>query len=252
VSLFGSKVAQLAFEGMRGLLGKDPGNGDKSALPEEHVLSLLLKLTKQDSFKQLTEHPHGVLREDHQETAFLGKRVLTDDGKVNLSPDILVKRAQGCLPDDFEREKRNRKRLKLITKRAITTHNSWTHNYGPFVEGDHSTNYLYMHPADAKERGIEDGAVADVTTDTGAVRVPVRYLKDLMPGTVALPHGWGHQHAKGLSVASRTSGVNVNILAADGPTRIEPVSGMAHLTGFVVDVEPARGPRDAGDWSGMG
>ena len=34
-------------------------------------------------------------------------------------------------------------------------------------------------------------------------RVPVKLLAELMPGTVALPHGWGHQHATGLSVASR-------------------------------------------------
>jgi len=79
----------------------------------------------------------------------------------------------------------------------------------------------------------------------------VRLLPDLMPGTVALPHGWGHQGATGLSVASRTRGVNVNLLAADGPARIERVSGMAHLTGFPVEVRPAAGPQDPGSWSGL-
>jgi formate dehydrogenase len=72
-----------------------------------------------------------------------------------------------------------------------------------------------------------------------------------MPGTVALPHGWGHQHATGLSVASRTTGVNVNLLAADGPEALEAISGMANLTGFPVDVAPAAGPLAAGSWSGM-
>jgi hypothetical protein len=71
-----------------------------------------------------------------------------------------------------------------------------------------------------------------------------------MPGTVALPHGWGHQHAVGLSVASKTRGVNVNLLAADGPDRIEKVSGMAHLSGFLVDVRPAAGEQGH-DWSGI-
>ena len=82
------------------------------------------------------------------------------------------------------------------------------------------------------------------------VRVPVRLLPELMPGTVALPHGWGHQAAEGLSVASRTRGVNVNLLSPDGPDRIEKLSGMAHLTGFVVDVKPAAGEQ-AHDWSGL-
>ncbi|MDJ0852128.1 MAG: hypothetical protein QNK04_27480, partial [Myxococcota bacterium] len=80
---------------------------------------------------------------------------------------------------------------------------------------------------------------------------PVRLLADLMPGTVALPHGWGHQHATGLSVASRTTGVNVNLLAADGPDEIEKVSGMANLTGFPVEVRPAAGPLEPRSWSGI-
>ena len=108
-----------------------------------------------------------------------------------------------------------------------------------------------MHPADAEKCGLESGALADVRSRTGTVRVPVKLLPDLMQGTVALPHGWGHQHATGLSVASRTSGVNVNLLAADGPDEIERVSGMAHLTGIPVEVSPAAGPHAEDSWSGI-
>ena len=42
-------------------------------------------------------------------------------------------------------------------------------------------------------------------------------------------------------MASKTADVNVNLLAADGPDQLERVSGMAHLTGIVVDVRPAAG-----------
>ena len=59
---------------------------------------------------------------------------------------------------------------------------------------------------------------------------------DLMPGAVALPHGWGHQAATGLSVASKTRGVNANLLAADGPDAIEPLSGMAQFNGIAVRI----------------
>jgi anaerobic selenocysteine-containing dehydrogenase len=113
------------------------------------------------------------------------------------------------------------------------------------------TNLLYVNPEDATRIGLADGQLADVSTDVATVRLPVKLLADLMPGTVALPHGWGHQHATGLSIASRTRGVNVNLLAADGPGRIERVSGMAHLTGFPVEVRPASGPQDPGNWSGI-
>ncbi len=107
-----------------------------------------------------------------------------------------------------------------------------------------------MHPDDAAAAGLSSGDLVDISTDTATVRAPLRLLADLMPGTVALPHGWGHQHAAGLSIASRTRGVNVNLLAADGPSRLEPISGMAHLTGFVVEVRRASGPQ-AATWSGI-
>ncbi len=108
-----------------------------------------------------------------------------------------------------------------------------------------------MHPDDATACGLADGAMADVSTETATVRIPVKVLADLMPGTVAMPHGWGHQHAVGLSIANKTRGVNVNLLAADGPDKLERVSGMANLTGFVVDVKPAAGPQDPTSWSGL-
>jgi hypothetical protein len=54
-----------------------------------------------------------------------------------------------------------------------------------------------------------------------------------------------------MGVANKTTGVNVNLLAADGPDKLEKVSGMAHLTGFVVDVKPAAGALDPNHWSGI-
>lgn len=98
---------------------------------------------------------------------------------------------------------------------------------------------------------LADGEMADVSTNAGTVRIPIRFLSDLMPGTVALPHGWGHQIAKGLSIASKTRGVNVNLLAASGPDHLERVSGMAHLTAIAVDVIKARGAKNDATWSGL-
>ena len=182
--------------------------------------------------------------------SFLGNRVIHQAGKVHLAPEPLMKQTEK-LEADFEAEKGSKTKLKLISKRAITTHNSWTHNIEDFVSGERSTNHLYMHPEDAARAGIEEGALADVQSETSTVRVPVKLLSDLMPGTVALPHGWGHQDSK-MGVASRTTGVNVNLLAADGPDKLERVSGMAHLTGILVDVRPAAGALNPNHWSGIG
>lgn len=249
VNLWGSAVAQRAMELAKTL--KSIGRGDKQpSIPQELLLSGLLRATKQGSFKKLLEHEHGRLRPQHEPGSFLGERVIHDDGKVHLAPPVLVKQA-AKLEDDFADELANKDRLKLITKRAITTHNSWTHNIEEFVSGERSTNHLYVHPDDAARIGLQEGALADISTDTATVRVPVKILSELMPGTVALPHGWGHQDTK-MGVARKTTGVNVNLLAADGPNRIERVSGMAHLTGFLVDVRPAAGPLNPNHWSGIG
>ncbi len=43
----------------------------------------------------------------------------------------------------------------------------------------------------------------------------------------------------------------MNLLAASGPERVDPLSGMSKLTGIEVDVVPAAGPQDLSDWSGL-
>jgi anaerobic selenocysteine-containing dehydrogenase len=249
VNLFGSAAAQRALELAKRVHGLRR-RGAQPRLPQELLLSLLLRATGNGSFRKLLRKTHGRLREPHHEADFLGARVVTDDGRVHLAPAQLLQQAEK-LGADFDLERRSAGRLKLITKRAITTHNSWTHNFEEFVAGERHTNYLYVHPVDARAAGIAEGDLADVSSETATVRVPVKLLEDLMPGTVALPHGWGHQHAKGLSVARKTTGVNVNLLAADGPDKIERISGMAHLTGILVDVRPAAGPLAPDSWSGI-
>jgi anaerobic selenocysteine-containing dehydrogenase len=245
VSLFGSRVAQWSLSAMK-RVARRPGT--QPSLPQKALLSGILRATRQGSFRGLARHPHGRLREPNRADDFLGSRVVTDDGRVDLAPARLLEQATK-LPGDFERERANPDQMKLVTRRSVGTHNSWTHNIERFAAP--GTNVLYVHPDDAARIGLADGQLADVSTDVATVRLPVELLGDLMPGTVALPHGWGHQHATGLSIASRTRGVNVNLLAADGPGRIERVSGMAHLTGFPVTVRPASGPQDATNWSGI-
>ncbi len=248
--LFGSRIVQgllelsMKWRAWRRAPGREP------SIPQEALLSLLLRATGHMSFDKLLAHPHGWSRpRPRAEGDFFAKRLVTRDRRVHLAPDVLLRQAQK-LDAEFAAERQSARRLKLITKRAVTTHNSWTHNFADFVEGENATNYLYVHPSDAARLGLGGGDVVDVTSAVGKVRLPLRLLAELMPGTVALPHGWGHQAAR-LSVAPRTTGVNVNLLAADGPDRIERVTGMAHLTGIVVDVTRAAGPLDPTSWSGI-
>lgn len=250
ISLFGSRAAQKLLEGLRSSWSPLKKGAVADGLPQETLLAMMLRAAGGGSFEELLRHKHGRERADHRPADFLGSRVLTDDGKVDLAPSLLLEKAKQ-LPQRFELEDKDRRRLKLITKRAITTHNSWTHNLPEFVDKDRTTNYLYMHPEDASALGLVEGGYADVSTAAATVRIPVKLHKELMRGTVAIPHGWGHQHATGLSVANKTTGVNVNLLALDGPENLESVSGMAHLSGFNVDITPAAGPLDPTSWSGL-
>ncbi len=248
VNLFDSAAAQRMLEGasrIHGWTHPERGRG----VPQQRLLSLMLRACGHGSFSALLAERHGRHREHARGNDFLGRRVLTDDGKVDLAPESLQRLAQQ-LPQIFAREHAEASTLRMITRRAVGTHNSWTHNH-PRLIGRHGTNVIYVHPDDAQRLGLQDGALADVTTEVATIRLPVSLCADLMPGTVAVPHGWGHQRAKGLSVARRTQGVNVNLLAHDGPQHLDPVSGMARLTGLPVQLGPAAGPKDESDWSGL-
>jgi len=252
VSLFGSRLAQGAMRVLQRLFGQKRASGVRE-VPQRLLLSLLLLLTGNGTFARLLKEPHGRPRPAHDGGDFLGQRILTEDGRLHLAPKVLLDRArdpEAGLEAAFEAERSAAGELRLIGRRHVKTHNSWTHNDEAFAkEGE--TNFLFMHPDDAGRVGVKTGDHADVRSATALIRLPVKLLPDLSPGTVAVPHGWGHQHARGLSRACRTAGVNVNLLAADGPDAVDPISGMAHLTGIPVEVRPAEGAPDPGSWSGV-
>lgn len=188
--------------------------------------------------RRLAKRPHGVLLKGYAGGQFAKAGVLTRDRKVQLAPAAYLTAAARLEPHHRE-QLQQRDTLRLITKREKTSHNSWMHNIAAFVSGPRQTNYLYMHPDDAGPRSLANGDLCQVKTPTGSVRVPVKLSDELMPGSVALPHGWGHQLADGLSVASRTQGVNANLLAPDGSASLDPLSGMSQLTALEVQVERA-------------
>ncbi len=248
VNLFGAWPAQKLLERQ---IDKDAAaTGRPGRVNGERLMDLFLRAARQGSFSSLVDEVHGRPLADKEGANFLGERVLTDDGLVHLAPPRLVEATERLAALEA-RELADAGRFKLITKRHVKTHNSWTHNAESFAGPRFNTNHLYVAPGDLDRIGVAEGDLVDVSTDVATVRLPVAVEKHLMEGVVALPHGWGHQHAKGLKHASKLTGVNVNLLAADGPDRIEKESGMANLTGFNVDVVPARGALCETDWSGI-
>ena len=249
VSIFGSGFTQRLLEFlMKRHSRKKIKEGKQPSLPQKGILNFLLRITGQKSFRKILSYSHGYHKKPRAVGDFIKNGILTDDKRIKLAPEMLVNLSEK-LNEHFEHELNHLNSFKLITKRAVTTHNSWTHNYEEFVKGGRTTNYLYMHSEDMSRMSLENKELVDISTETGTVRLPVRFNDDLMIGTVALPHGWGHQ-ASHMQVAKSTKGVNVNVLAADGPDNIEPVSGMVHLTGINVTITRANGPR-FDSWSGL-
>ena len=235
---FGSKIMQ-GFLNSCEQLKKLPIIGKHLTPMPERLLGIISRFGKQGSLKTLRKSPHGILREPWEDDNYLGKRVHTLSKKVELAPDELITMAEERLSTMFEEELKLGNKYKLISKRERYSHNAWTHNEEAFVKGKRHTNYLYLHSEDAKQLDISDGQMVKISNALGSVEAPASITDDMMRGTVALPQGWGHQGCEGLTTASKTQGANSNILASDGPNNIEPISGIAHFNGIVVDVAPA-------------
>jgi formate dehydrogenase len=251
VSLFGSSFVQRALRLMKGWQRlRHPRS--QAGVPQRLILDLILRKSGNGSFRQLLQHPNGKPQTQVAPGTFLGKRPTTDDGLVHLAPEEFIEAAAGLdqrLAAFLATEQSGV--MRLISKRAHSTHNSWTQNVEALTNGQHNqSNFLYLHPEDGRRLGLQEGDNADISSATATIRLPVKLLAELLPGTVAVPHGWGHQHARGLGVASALAGANVNILAADGPDSVEPLSGMAHLSGIPVTVTATREEINRASWSG--
>lgn len=241
--LFGSRI----FQGLLDLgehLKRWPVLGPRLTPMPERMLGLLMRVARLGGLKKMRRYPHGMRLADNPGNDFLGKRLYTADGKLDLAPPVLMEQARQRFEPAFARALQQRDRLSLITKRERFTHNSWTQNDPVFVKISGGSNHLHMHPADAGPRGLREGQQVRVSSAAGAVTVAVTLDEDMMPGAVALPHGWGHQQARGSSTASRAGGANANVLASDGPDALEPLSGMAQFNGILVEVTAAE---DAGE-----
>ena len=93
-----------------------------------------------------------------------------------------------------------------------------------------------MHIDDAARRGIAEGDEVAVRSPYGKIALPATLTEDIVAGTVAIPHGWGHRGG-GWRVANGVGGVNVNELTSNDPADVEALSGMAWLTGVPIEVE---------------
>jgi anaerobic selenocysteine-containing dehydrogenase len=176
---------------------------------------------------QLRDSPHGVDLGPLKPR--LPEVLLTPSGKVELAPPAILAdlpRLAATMTDPHDG-------LLLVGRRHLRSNNSWGHNI-PSLVGGTNTSTLQIHPTDAAACGLVDGGRASVRSATGSVEADVEITERITPGTVSLPHGWGHGvPGTRLSVASAAGGTNPNRLT--GPD-VDPLSGTAILNGVPVSV----------------
>lgn len=166
----------------------------------------------------------------------LSEVLQTSSGKIELAPDYIV----ADLDRLRTRLDRDDDALVLVSRRQLRSNNSWMHNVAPLMTGKPRCTLL-IHPDDARAAGVDDGALALVTSDAGSIEVPVEVTDEMAVGVVCLPHGWGHDRAGAqLSIAAQHPGVCNNLLAPG--ELVDVPSGNAVVNGIPVRVTGTGSP----------
>ena len=216
-----------------------PGMLDGS--PPQHELFLDGMLGASGlSVEGLRAMPHqtAVLPQPSRE-AFFDELLAWPDKKVDCCPELFAESLGRCETIFRQLEAEAPDQLKLISLRTNYMHNSNLANMKALKTEKHGLNPLHIHPRDAGQRGLQEGGSARVFNDYGSLTTHILLDDTLMPGVVALSHGYGHQQAPGMSKAHALPGVNTNRLMPTGPGSYDKLSNMSHLTGVPVAVEKA-------------
>lgn len=107
-----------------------------------------------------------------------------------------------------------------------------------------STNLVAINPQDAQRNGIQHGDIVRLMTPGGQMEVQVSLLDGVMPGVVAIEHGYGHREMgtrahtlDGVVMASDPrigQGTNLNDLGFTDPTREVPNTWLDWVSGAAV------------------
>jgi formate dehydrogenase len=212
------------------------------ALTPERALDLALRIGtvrlpgvgRRLTLARLRRHEHGLVLAPGVEGGRLREVVGHRGGRVRLDPPVVVEElarldSTGGTDEEFP--------LQLIGLRELRSHNSWMHNAPTLMKGGHRTHGMRINPKDAADAGVSEGQPCRIRSAYGEIEVPAFLTDEVRQGTVAIPHGWGHDG--GWTTANRAGGANVNLLASTDPEDLERLAGMAVLNGVPVRVEPA-------------
>ena len=131
------------------------------------------------SEKKLRENPHGIVLGEHWPTGVLGKKVRHRGGKVRLDPPEIVEEAERLAA---RAEPSAEFPLLLIGLRELRSHNSWMHNSEKLMRGEMRRHTARIHPEDAAELGIEDGATVRIASAHGEIETEAQLTDEVKRG----------------------------------------------------------------------
>ncbi|MDI9246298.1 molybdopterin-dependent oxidoreductase [Marinobacter sp. CHS3-4] len=188
------------------------------------------------SLDTLKANPHGVDLGPLQPC--LEERLQTEDGRIHLAPQLYLDDLQRLNDSGLlDSAERSAYPFAMISRRLPRSHNTWTQNSHRLVKGKDPCT-VQLNAEDAKELGLEDGQIAQVSSPVGEICLPVEINDDMFSGVVSIPQGWGHNRSDtAMSVASTQPGVSINDVT--DTQRVDELTGNAAFNGTRVNVSAA-------------
>lgn len=197
---------EIFQELVRRLSGID---GEFKPQPPEIKLGMGLMFGKHGlSIDKLMENPHGIDLGGLQPS--LPGRLQTANKRINLAPEVIVADVDRLMNSNGESNAEYP--FSLIGRRHLRDCNSWMHNYELLVKGKNRCTVM-VNESDAEALSLSDGQRVKVSSRAGSVELPCEITANIAPGTVSIPHGYGHgRKGTDVSIASEHAGISINDL----------------------------------------
>ena len=156
-------------------------------------------------------------------------------GRIHLAPSLVLDDIDALQQIDALVQEEPEPGLLLVGRRNTRSNNSWLRNL-PMLGKGRDLCVLEMHPEDATALGIGNGETVELRSENASLNIPVQITEDLLPGVVAMPHGFSSDGELQQSLCR--NGENYNRLAA--AATVDRPSGTSALNGIPVIVNRTR------------
>ncbi|MGI6317285.1 MAG: molybdopterin-containing oxidoreductase family protein [Dethiobacteria bacterium] len=173
---------------------------------------------------------HGYEYKKTEEKKYLKSGFQTESGKVEIYSKELERHGYDPLPVYHEPAESPVSTPELFREypliltsgaRTLPYMHSRFHNI-PSLRKLEPEPELEVHPHTASNLGIEDGELVLLESPRGRINIKVRITEDILPGVIAIPHGWDE--------------ANANVLTDD--EALDPVSGFPPDRSYLGRIAP--------------